>query len=396
LPESTTSDKGHHQQNPQHWWRAVVKVLHDIGQQCAGYQVTAIAVDGTSSTLLLSDTSGEPITPALMYNDTRSRDCLDQLKTVAPQGSPVLSASSSLAKYLHLRQTLTTKAYYALHQADWILGKLCNQFPLSDENNALKLGYDPIEQCWPEWMAELDIESGTLPQVFPCGTLVGQLSQAGAKATGLKSGTPIITGTTDSNAACIASGATETGDAVTSLGSTLVLKILADQPIFDSRFGIYSHRLGYHWLVGGASNSGGAVLRHYFNQHELEKMTQVLKPEKSSELDYYPLIAPGERFPHNDPDFAPRLTPRPASDLLFFQGILEGIAKIERDGYQLLEQLGAPKPKRIFSIGGGAINEPWRMMRQQQLQRPVIRATQQEAAYGSALLALKGACVVPN
>ncbi|MCG7919867.1 MAG: FGGY-family carbohydrate kinase, partial [Candidatus Thiodiazotropha taylori] len=49
---------------------------------------------------------------------------------------------------------------------------------------------------------------------------------------------------------------------------------------------------------------------------------------------------------------------------------------------------GAPKPKRVYSIGGGAVNEPWRQMREQQLEVPVIRAVQQQAAYGVALLAL--------
>ncbi|MCU7945437.1 MAG: carbohydrate kinase, partial [Candidatus Thiodiazotropha sp. (ex Cardiolucina cf. quadrata)] len=48
-----------------------------------------------------------------------------------------------------------------------------------------------------------------------------------------------------------------------------------------------------------------------------------------------------------------------------------------------------PKPRRIISMGGGAFNEPWRKMREQILDIPVVRAIQQEAAYGTALLAMK-------
>jgi sugar (pentulose or hexulose) kinase len=84
------------------------------------------------------------------------------------------------------------------------------------------------------------------------------------------------------------------------------------------------------------------------------------------------------------------LSPRPANDSCFFQAILEGIANIEHQGYQRLQQLGAPTPKQVFSIGGGAINEAWRKLREQRLQVPVIRATQQQAAYGAALLAQNG------
>jgi D-ribulokinase len=390
LPESASRCKGYQQQNPLDWWQAVIKLLQEIGRESANQSVDGIAVDGTSSTLLLTNRRGEPLTPALMYNDTRSRHSLEIVKTFAPEGSPVLSASSSLAKLLHLSKKIGGRHFFALHQADWILGQLCGENPISDENNVLKLGYDPINRQWPAWISELDIPAEALPKVYPCGTRVGKLSKRVADVTGLKRGIPVVTGTTDSNAACIASGANVIGDAVTSLGSTLVLKILSDHPVFDTQYGIYSHRLGDRWLVGGASNSGGAVLRHHFSNKEMARLSAELKPDQSTGLDYYPLNSPGERFPVNDPDLTPKLTPKPDSDLLFFQGLLEGIANIEQQGYQRLASLGAPTPKQIFSIGGGAINEPWRIMRQQRLKVPVIQSEQQEAAYGVALLALKG------
>jgi hypothetical protein len=44
--------------------------------------------------------------------------------------------------------------------------------------------------------------------------------------------------------------------AVTSLGSTLAIKLLSETRIDDARYGLYSHRLGSSWLVGGASNTG--------------------------------------------------------------------------------------------------------------------------------------------
>ncbi|MCU7920737.1 MAG: FGGY-family carbohydrate kinase [Candidatus Thiodiazotropha sp. (ex Epidulcina cf. delphinae)] len=391
LPPPERSQAGHNQQDPEHWWQVVTELLRQIGEACEGCHFAAIAVDGTSSTLLLSDPQGEPITPALMYNDSRSRKMLTKLKQVAPEDSPVLSAGSSLAKLLYLRQQVSAKRYFALHQADWIAGKLCGRFPLSDENNALKLGYDPIRREWPAWIAGLDIARETLPRVSPCAAPIGRLSRQAAADTGLKSGIPIVAGTTDGNAAFLAAGAAEIGEAVTSLGSTLVLKILSGKPVFAAEYGIYSHRLGERWLVGGASNSGGAVLRDYFDEARMQSLTSLLKPDRPTRLDYYPLSRPGERFPINDADYPPRLHPRPTSDAIFFQALLEGIARIESEGYLLLQRLGAPKPSRVLSIGGGALNEPWRMIREQALGIPVVRAAQQEAAYGTALLAMQGA-----
>ncbi len=56
----------------------------------------------------------------------------------------------------------------------------------------------------------------------------------------------------------------------------------------------------------------------------------------------------------------------------------------------MLHELGAPRPSRVISIGGGAVNEPWRRLREGLLGVPVTRAPQSQAAYGTALLALQG------
>ena len=139
--------------------------------------------------------------------------------------------------------------------------------------------------------------------------------------------------------------------------------------------------------MGGASNSGGAALRAHFDDAALARLSTRIDPRQPSGLDYYPLPAPGERFPVQDPELAPRETPRPADDVRFLHGLLEGIARIERDGYRLLTQLGAPTPRRVLSIGGGAANDTWTAMRRRLLGCEVIRAGA-EAAEGVARLAL--------
>ena len=169
-----------------------------------------------------------------------------------------------------------------------------------------------------------------------------------------------------------------------------MLKLVSGHPITAPELGIYSHRLGDFWLVGGASNSGGAVCAHYFTPERMQALTPALDPNRATGLDYYPLLKPGERFPVNDPDYPPRMTPRPPQDAVFFQGILEGLSRIEARGYALLKDLGAPVPRQVLSLGGGAVNPAWRRIREQLLGVPVLLADHQEAAYGAALLARQG------
>ncbi|GKF42860.1 hypothetical protein Tco_0126202, partial [Tanacetum coccineum] len=93
---------------------------------------------------------------------------------------------------------------------------------------------------------------------------------------------------------------------VTSLGSTPAIKLLSTTRIEDARFGVYSHRLDDKLLVGGASNTGGAVLRQLFSDEQLENLSKQIDPMEPSLLDYYPLPTEGERFPIAYPKFVPR------------------------------------------------------------------------------------------
>jgi sugar (pentulose or hexulose) kinase len=376
------------EQAPELWWQGVRDTLVALLAQIPAGSVRALAVDGTSGTLLLADAGGNPLGPALMYNDGRSQTEAQRIAEFAPKESAAHGASSALAKLLHLNPGAETA--YALHQADWIIGKLSDCFGVSDENNCLKLGFDAIHKCWPDWLDNLGVKRELLPRVLFPGTPLGTITAELAHEFGLPAETLVVAGTTDSTAAFMATGAGEIGEAVTSLGSTLVMKVIADRPIFSPAHGVYSQPLGERWLVGGGSNSGGAVLLHYFNREQLAEMTPQLKPAQPTGLDYYPLLTPGERFPVADSGLAPRLSPQPDDDVVFFQAMLEGMARIELRGYQLLAELGAPYPVSIRSAGGGSRNPAWNVIRQNMLGVPLLEAEQQEAAYGSALLARKG------
>ena len=144
---------------------------------------------------------------------------------------------------------------------------------------------------------------------------------------------------------------------MTSLGSTTVLKLLSNVKVEDSVRGVYSHRfmasntsapLAPLWLVGGASNVGCSILRQEnFTNNELDHLSQSIDPYSDSPLDYYPLCKAGERFPLNDPNKKPVLDPKPLDDGIrsyraeYLHGILQGIANVEKEGYKVLQDLGA-------------------------------------------------------
>ncbi|MEO0947162.1 MAG: FGGY-family carbohydrate kinase [Cyanobacteria bacterium J06641_5] len=370
------------------WQQMLWLLLADLPAAIRAH-TAAIALNGTSSTVLLCDADGQPLDAPIYYNDKRAISQVKAIATVAPTGHVTRSATSSLAKLLWQQQTENfARARYFLHQADWLGFLLHGQLGRSDHHNALKLGCDPMSGTYPAWILELVANPKLLPQVDAPGCKIAPLRSEVAARFGFPTDCYVRAGTTDSIAAFLASDARQPGEAVTSLGSTLVLKLLSDRRIEAAEYGIYSHRLSNLWLAGGASNTGGAVLRHFFKAAELVSLSGQIDPSQESPFAYYPLLAPGDRFPINDPELAPCLTPRPDDPVEFLHGLLESMARIEALGYQRLRELGATPLTRVYTAGGGAKNLTWQHIRERHLGVPTGASVQTEAAYGTARLAM--------
>ncbi|WP_114391451.1 FGGY-family carbohydrate kinase [Notoacmeibacter marinus] len=371
--------------SPSTWLSALENVLRTLSAEVDLSQTVSVAVDGTSGTMLAVGADGAPVAGPLMYDEAvGDAETLTALE--ARQCGHLAGMATGRAFHLARR----APDALIVHQADWLSGQFSGRFGISDDNNALKTGFDPQSRRWSGEVEALGLFA-MLPQTVlepgtPIGPAIGPLS----KTFGLSADATVIAGTTDGCAAFLASGAGREGDGVTSLGSTLTLKLLSARRIEDRASGIYSHRLLGLWLAGGASNSGGRVLAQHFSTDEMEALSQGQSAAPPTDLDYYPLVAPGERFPVNDPQLQPCLEPRPDDDALFLKAMLEGLAQIEARGYRRLAELGAPPVSRIFTVGGGAANPLWTDIRAMALGVDLEQPISAEAAFGAALLARMG------
>lgn len=345
----------------------------------------------------------------MMYGDAvdgaAGDKAMNTISLYSPKGHVTRSRTSALAKVLawQFEQPLRPSEL-VVHQADYVAAKLAGDSVFrSDWHNALKLGYDVGDLRWPEWLVKGAL--GTAPastvsslQVSPPGSAVATVSAEAAKHWDLCAGAQVVGGTTDSIAAYLGCSATNDGQlslkpgtAVTSLGSTTAIKLVSTVRVDDPDRGVYSHRLKNAWLVGGASNAGTAILRAFnYSNAELATLSKDLhvddKPYNRGGI--YPLVRRGERFPFNDPEKAPVLPDNDADRLLLLEALLIGIADVEREGYEVLRDLGATPLTRVKTAGGGAKNTKWRMIRQRMLGVPVEEAFNTDAAYGAALLGL--------
>ncbi len=424
-------------QNSAFWIEAVHQLLVKITKNFDLNCVNHLVVDATSSTVLLCDSENSALSNASMYHDQQAIQEAEWISGFPGFNSMsgAVGASSSLAKALFLSKTVAAKRQtdptpvFLCHQIDCVNFFLSGQAAITDENSALKTGYDSIIQAWPDWVQRLLLQHSLLfktapiklPKVVPPGLPIGRLCPEIIERYGFSKAAVLHAGTTDSIAGFLASGAHKVGDAVISLGSTLAIKVISDVPIFSSELGIYSHRLNNVWLVGGASNSGGALLTDTYSLAEITALIKAIQRNKRrlaivEQNAYYPLKKPGERFPIADPNLAPRMPVKPdqkiecASPSLahqdYFLGVVHGLICVEQLAYATLQELGCPAIQQIYTVGGGVQNSLWMSLRAERLLSrgrdlnngaiPKLRlATSTEAAFGVTRLVSRSTTVTP-
>ena len=377
---SSSHTDGYDLNKPKSWILICEALLSDIPYKIK-QRLKRISVSGTSGTLLACQINGNALGDAIPYNKICDEN-KQQLKKIAGQNEFLNNPFSGLAKALKLID-IYGEDILLRHQSDWISGWLMNNWLFGEEGNNIKLGWDNINNSWPKSFS-LNPWYDSLPEIKKSGQIIGIISKKLVKKLKLNSKLLIVAGTTDSNAAFIASEI-KRDEGLTVLGTTLVLKKFIRKPI--NYPGVSMHRVNKEWICGGASNAGCGILSKFFSNSEIEDLSKQINPLKETNLKYLPLNCDGERFPVNDPLLRPILEPRPVSDALFLQAIFEGLATIELNGWNKIKELTGSFPKKIITIGGGAKNPQWRSIRQKKLMIPII-SNNKSTSYGSALIAL--------
>jgi len=390
---------GRHEGDPEAWWAAVCAATQALmaDLRAPGLSPAALAVDGTSGTLAPLDAAGRPVRPALMYNDARAEadaqaiNALPEAAAFCAKLGYQFAASFALAKIVWLcarEPAAFARTRYLAHQADVITGRLTGDLGVTDSSNALKTGYDLVEERWPDWFARWPGVRERLPRVAAPGTVIGRVSPQAAAATGLPAGLPVAAGASDGTAGFLASGASRPGDYNTTLGTTLVFKGISPALCRHPGGLIYCHKLpGGLWLPGGASNTGGAWIAREVAEADLPALDAAAAPQLPTPVVAYPLTREGERFPFLAPAARGFFLPEPDDPTARFAAALQGVALLERLGYEVLDGIAGTAGGDVYSTGGGSRSDVWMQCRADATGRRLHRPACPESAFGSAVLA---------
>jgi sugar (pentulose or hexulose) kinase len=395
-PLTSRRDGPRHEQDPEEWWSALATACREA---LAGLTTTqpigGLAVCGTSGTVLLVDAAGDPISPGLMYDDSRA---VDDARRASEAGAAVweslghrMQPAWALPKLLWLLREHGEAARGArlAHQVDVVTRRLVGHDVPSDSSHALKTGYDLLHDAWPhEVMSALGVPMELLPDVVRSGARLGEVGRAGAEATGIREGTPVIAGMTDGCAAQLAAGALSEGSWNSVLGTTLALKGVASELIRDPLGAVYSHRApDGGWLPGGASSVGAGVLSARFPGRDLKALELRAAQREPTDVLAYPLVSAGERFPFIAPRAEGFMLGEPDDESEHYAALLQGVAYVERLCFDHLDRLGAPIDGQLSLTGGATRSRYWCQLRADVLGRAVRLPEHAQAALGMAVLA---------
>jgi xylulokinase len=410
------------EQDPRDWWRAcgeaVGKALESSGVRAE--EIACVGFSGQMHGAVLLDSKAEVVRPALIWCDQRSaaqsieleqmfgRDTLIRLTCNPPL------TNFTLTKFLWVRENEPRnweRVAHAMLPKDYVRYRLTGEraIDMADASGTLLL--DVANRKWSkEVLAKTGIKESMLPALFESPQVCGKVSAAGAEATGLRAGTPVVAGAGDQAAGAVGMGIARVGAVSATIGTSGVVFASTDRPAMDpaGRLHTFCHAIPGRWHVMGVTQAAGLSLRWYRDNfgaaspgvqkkdgrdpYDIFAEEAAAAPAGSEGALWTPYLM-GERTPHLDPNARAALVGLTASHTRahVIRSILEGVAFSLKDTFTIFDEMKIPVTS--IRLGGGGARSPlWRQIQADVYGREVeIVAAEEGAAYGAAILAGTGA-----
>jgi xylulokinase len=403
------------EQDPEAWWGALKMAVKEILSSYEGKtpQIAAIGVSSQAPVFVALDESGKPLDRAMIWMDRRAEQEAEQLYHVLGRDR-VIRYSRNRADPLYLAAKLL---WFKRHKADrylrihkilqangYINYRLTGCWSMDTAHASITQLYDMDKKTWAQDVLKaLDLPPSMLPDVYECTDLIGEVTEAAAKETGLPQGIPVIAGTVDSAASAVEAGIVKAGLVAEMTGTSSVLMMSNDNNWFSPKFITMNHALPNQTLSLAAMSSTGASLKWFRDelcQAELESSrkagTDVYEwinalaedANPRNDIIFLPYMM-GERSPLWDPDargvFFGLSLGTGRGDLI--RSIMEGAAYALRHNLEIMERSGE-RASVLRILGGTSRSKLWNQIKANVLNREVeVMETSGGAPLGNAILA---------
>lgn len=419
--ETCYPGEGWAQQNPEAWWSAARDIFRQIAD-AAGRErmkaVSGICISSQTPTLLPVDSAGRPLRDALIWMDSRAgQELSDILNTVGEERymavtgmRPAVSfLPPKLLWYKRHEPELFEKTACFLQVNGYINFKLTGELTMDRDQAALTQCLDAATGSWSQTISEaigINI-AGFFPEPADNSCIIGHVTEAAARETGLSAGTPVAAGSSDAIAAMYASGLTRLGEATEVSGtSSLVFAGTTALPKQDYRAGGHACALkDIPYVYNAPITATGASIKWYMDQFGLYEKQQAQESGRS-EFDllneealtaepgsagvmFFPYMM-GERAPlwndHAKGMFIGLSMHSRREDMI--RAVFEGTAYALRSVLDVFKANGAGIDS-LRVVGGGAKSETWLKIKASVLNLPILVLDKKtgDVPFGDALIA---------
>jgi xylulokinase len=405
------------EQDPRDWWRAcglaVRKALQSANLNAE--DIACVGFSGQMHGAVLLDAKDEVVRSAIIWCDQRSEaqskklEELFGLETLIQLTCNPPLTNFTLTKLLWVRETEPenwARVAHVMLPKDYVRFRLTGEraIDMADASGTLLL--DVTHRRWStEVLSKSGIDVGLLPALYESPQVCGKVSDAGAEATGLKVGTPVVAGAGDQAAGAVGMGIARAGAVSATIGTSGVVFAATDRPALDpkGRLHTFCHAFPGRWHVMGVTQAAGLSLRFFRDRFGVLSKDgrdpyDILAEEASaappgSEGAFWAPYLMGERTPHLDPNARAALVGLTASHTRghIIRAVMEGVAYSLKDTFTIFEEMEIPVTS--IRLGGGGARSPlWRQIQADVYAHEVeIVAAEEGAAYGAAILAGTGA-----
>lgn len=367
------------EQSPEDWSRSLSENIAQLllKSKIDSGDILALSIDSATHTAVLCDKEYKPLRNAIHCTDTRSRKQAKYLKD--NYGDFIFSKS------FHKPDTIWT-----MPEILWVKeGVYCTDY-IDAQGSML---FDCNDMCWSKELCDLiGLDVNVLPPVKAPTDVIGSVTKEAAEYTGLKEGTPVICGTTDTVMEVFASGSVNKGDVTVKLATAGRVCVITDRPFPRQHLVNYSHITGGLWYPGTATKAAASSYRWYRDTFggsysDLNVGAEQV-PIGCEGLIYHPYIN-GELTPYSDPLLCGSFTGIRATHTKgrFTRSVLEGVALSLLHSKKTLDEIGIPVGKKGTVIGGGAKGELWRQITADCLNMELTLTESSDSSLGSAMLA---------
>ncbi len=402
--------------DPDEIWQSVKEVLTESTRKYYGDPIKAISVSSIGEAVVPVDRQGRVLHNSIIYLDKRGRKEAAYIeneigtdRVYAITGvfiHPMYSLNKIMWLKKHMNELFSDTWNY-MPYSGFVLFRLGAEPHVDFSLAASTMAFDINERRWSdEILACAGIDQEKFPPVIPPGKIVGEISNAAARETGLPPGTVLVAGGHDQPCAVLGTGATEKNTAVDGMGTVECITAVLKEPVPSAimakhNFVYVPHVIRDMFITYAYNFSAGSILKWFRDNFAYEE--KLIAQEQN--LDLYKLLIDNATKTPTDlyllPHFAGSGTPYLDGDSRgvlmgldldttkadIVKAILEGLTYEMMINLQCLENVGIYLDE-LRAVGGGAKSREWLQLKADMMGKRIVSLNVDEAGtLGVAMLA---------